>query len=150
MSVLGELEFAYRNTAAFRMVEKNESEKGCWVSKRIGALGRNQTVEEQKKCIEEINEKSGAGYDEMPSVISLAAIVFSQYAYTGEKHLGDKTGFEGTCSLSRCLETVQYKGDDKKHHLVIGNFTGELITVNTTHISGNEHVGIVLVKSITD
>jgi hypothetical protein len=78
-----------------------------WLVMRKDVFARDQSYNRQKECIQKLNA-IGANYDEMPSGLDLATILFVTHANTGgDRHFGDATGKEDRWTFSRCRERVQ-------------------------------------------
>jgi hypothetical protein len=84
----------------FEQFTKLVADFPSWVVMRKGVLATDQTPDERKEFIKILNCKSGAGYEEVPSVLDLATIIFAQRAYTGERLLKDAS--------SSCRETAVF------------------------------------------
>jgi hypothetical protein len=91
-----------------------------WLVMRKDVFARNQSYDGQKECIQKLNA-TGANYDEMPSGLDLATILFVTHVHTGgDRHFGDITGKEGCWTYSRCRERVQFR--ESSYPLVVGGF----------------------------
>lgn len=122
------LGYAYEGDA-FNQNQNKEADSGCWLVMRKEVFARNQTPAQQFAFIKELNEKTGSRYEEKPSAIDLAFVVFARYAFKGERHLGDDTGEEKRWTYSRCLETVKY--ENAEYPLVVGGFAPGALRVRS-------------------
>lgn len=76
----------------------------CWLVMRQDVLARNQIFDHQKLLLRQVNQRTQAGYEEVPSIVDLVTVVFAYQRFNGQRHLGDATGAEGQITYSRCKE----------------------------------------------
>lgn len=105
---------------AFHQNEKVEGGPGCWLMMRKGVFQRWAHPRDQQESIKKLNTTSGIGYEEEPSLIDLAFLIFARNVYKGERHLGDRTGEERQPTMSLCKETYKVQGFDS--YLQMGCF----------------------------
>lgn len=113
---------------------------GAWLVLRKEVFARNKTPQEQFAYIKALNKKTGSKYEEKPSAIDLAFVVFARYSYKGERYLGDDTGEEKRWTYSRCGETVRYGTTD--YPLVVGGFGPGALNVVSIGFSAHEDDGV--------
>jgi hypothetical protein len=100
--------YAFSDSQALQQHGNTKAGPTCWLVMRKGVFARNRSYAQQKKYIQKLNT-TGADYDEMPSALDLAAIIFATHVRTGgDRHLGDATGKEGRWTFSRCKERVKF------------------------------------------
>jgi hypothetical protein len=117
-------------------------ENPCWLTMRKGVLASGDSFGGGQQCIEDLNA-NGAGYEEKPSSIDLATVVFARYKFNGERHLGDSTGEERRITSSRCFFNDEC--------FVIGPFslTGILFKITSVRkgsLRGKRGQGIVALR----
>lgn len=116
-----------------------------WLVMRKDVFARDQSCDQQKECIQKLNT-AGADYDEMPSALDLATIVFATHVRTGgDRHLGDSTGKEGRWTFSRCKERIQF--NENSYPLVVGGFApGGLLVLRCYGDYVSEYYGVAALR----
>ncbi len=98
-------------------------------------LCRNLTYAQQVQYIQNVNERTHAGYEEELTAIDIATIVLAHHVLTGERYLGDFTGAESHPTYSCCKDSV--KCDERVYPLIIGNFAIDNLNINRRRESGS-------------
>ena len=94
-----------------------------------------------KSVTKALNITKGTNYEEEPSAIDLAAVVFARHVYTGERHLGDATpGGDQSWTYSRAKETVQ--SHDERLQLSIGFFNSRGLELRANILQHSDADGI--------
>ena len=138
------LKYSY-DTEALQQNREKKADLTCWLVLRKGVVARNESPDNQKKYIQVLNRDTGANYEEMPSVIDLACVVFARFLVTGERHLGDDTGAEKRLTYSRVKQTIKFFGNTE-YHLVVGCFAPGGLGVRSSSaygVSGNDGMTIL-------
>lgn len=103
-------------------IEKLKAEPPCWLVARKELLAKDLSTSEQIEYIKKVNEKTQAGYEELPSALDLSTVALVHRVVTGERYLADReSGSRSFSSLSRCKETVEVRL--KNQHVVLGSHT---------------------------
>jgi hypothetical protein len=130
----------------FRQNQNHKAGPGCWLVMRKGVVEetRNKPVLEQVEVMKALNAKTGAGYEELPSVIDLASVVFARYVFKGERNLGDDTGAEKRWTFSCCAETAKF--DNFKYHLLFGGFAPGGVRVGYGYDYFRDRIGVAALR----
>lgn len=132
------------NSEALQQHGNTKAGPARWLVMRKDIFARNQSYDQQKECIQKLNT-TGADYDEVPSALDLATIVFATHVRTGgDRYLGNTTGKEGCWTFSRCKEHAQYGKDS--YPLVIGDFAPGGLIVSHNDYAGNENCGVAALR----
>lgn len=112
LAMFQELGFPFllgRNRPFFQQLKNNTAGLACWLLLRKGVLEetRSRPVDRQVEVMKALNAKTHANYEELPSIIDLACVIFARYALKIERNLGDTTGEENQITRSRCAEMVK-------------------------------------------
>lgn len=103
---------------------RTQAGPSCWMVMRKDVLARGQSYPQQMQAIEDLNIRTGAGYEEQSFAIDLTTVVSAHYVVTGERYLGDKTGMEHCSTYGRVAETVFNQYNYPQHsQIIIGRFT---------------------------
>ncbi len=118
LEVLGELiehpqegnpsQFAY-DSPALRQNKKIKAELPEYLVARKEMFFRGLSIDTQRRRMKELNAKTNAGYEVLPSALDLSTVAAVIHAVTGDRFLGDLTGMENRWSDSRTENTVELK-----------------------------------------
>ncbi len=144
LNLLG-LEFV-SEPKALEQHRNKEAGAACLLVMRKDVVARNQTWEAQQQFLKALNAKTGAGYEEKPSVIDMATVILPRKVVNGEYHLGTSvTGAEKRRTYSRCAETVEY--DNQNYPLLLGGFHPSYgVEINDDHEFDYANPGIGVLK----
>lgn len=117
---------------AYNEYKDKPAGSSAWLVLRKEVFARNKNPQKQFAYIKALNRKKGSKYEEKPSAIDLAFVVFARYAFKGERYLGNEDGEEKRLTYSRCGETVEYDTDDESH-LVVGSFSPGALYVDDVY-----------------
>jgi hypothetical protein len=135
--------------AAFQQNQNQKAGPACFLVMRKGVVEetRNKTTLEQVEIMKTLNAKTGAGYEELPSIINLACIVFARYVFKGERNLGDDTGAKTRWTYSRCAET--YKFGKCEYHLEFRGFAPGGSNVSIDSDNYDDNLGVVALRKFS-
>jgi hypothetical protein len=164
LGILRDLGFPFilgRLAKVLNQLQDITSGPACWLVQRKGMLEktRGRPLNSQIKVMEELNAKTGANYEVIPSIVDLACVIFARYSLKKERHLGDRSGAENQITRSRCIE--KYKSEkparmeimgsvilfDCEPHTSIGSFSPNGVEVMPeTNEIGLDPLGIVQIR----
>lgn len=136
-------------------IDKPQSEHAYWLVARKELVARELSTSEQIDYMKRVNEKTHAGYEELPSVLDLSTVALVNRVVTGDRHLADPDSEPRSfLSLSRCKETVKVKSENQ--HVVVGSHThfdsqksrGGLLVAYIPSDSKSNNIGVAAVKKV--
>lgn len=138
--------YVFEDSPALLSNQAKGAGPSCWLAMRKtkGVFARGRDFNTQKQYMRRLNETTGAGYEEEPSAIDLATVLFTRYVSTGKAHLRSfwKNGrLRGT--YSRCKETfLDQRG---VHQVSVGGFM-ESSGLSITKMDTDENLAILGLK----
>jgi len=104
------------NLDGFRLETKTSP--SCFLVARKAVFARSFDTDKQMEYMNDLNARTGAGYEVLPSALDLATISIVHHAITGDRYLSDGTGMEDVWTESRCKDKIY--GGRGFHSVTIG------------------------------
>ncbi len=140
--------FAY-DSGALSQNGKTKAGPPCYLVARKELFARGLSPDAQREYMKELNARTHAGYEVLPSSLDLATVALVHHAVTGERYLGDATGMENRWTESRSEDTV--KNGKNTYPVTVGSHTplvggpGLSGGLFFTHYDGSGYVSIGVV-----
>lgn len=137
LKTLQNLGLKFSPTIFFEDFKNLAAGPSCWLVMRKEVICKGWL--NKTGAINQVNEKTGAGYESLPSLIDLATVIFAYHKMHKVHYLGNERGVEKT----RTYSLVKERSVKPNENLAIGNFSDdEGVTVRNAYFSYYENISL--------